>query len=179
MGRRTGVGAARRRAIERLFEGRWADSGFGELLMWPGDRVLVARRALAVADLWPCPDPRHLAAELGFRVCACNPRGCGGETTDGCTIFYRWCPDRRERGLLLAHGLSHAVLMREGWRHSEADAWWLTGDLVLAGALRSLSVDDAARQAHAPDWFVRAFAANARVEVLPLREQIESARRAV
>lgn len=162
--------------VERLFAGRWAETGCGAPMLWPGDRVLVARRALDEADLWPCPDPRHIAAELGFLVCACRVYDCGGETTDGRTIFYRWHPDRRERGLLLAHGLAHAILMREGWAHSETDAWWVTADLVTAGGLSTMPLEQVVREAHAPEWFVRAFAAVSRPVVAPLREQVRRCR---
>lgn len=162
----------RRRGIERLFTGRWADSGFGAPLMYPGDRIQVARRALEAAELWPCADPRHLAVESGFKVCACRVRDCGGETTDGETIFYRWHPDRRVRGLLLAHGLAHALLIREGWEHSEADAWWLTADLVMAGALAVMDLEQVVREAHAPEWFVRAFAAVCLAGVAPIGQQV-------
>lgn len=65
-----------------------------------------------------------------MRIVKADVRGCGGECTDGHMVLYRWHPDPSELRARLAHGLAHALLVREGWAHSEADALMLTHDFI-------------------------------------------------
>lgn len=162
-----------RQKVEKLFTGDWVGARLGAPTMYPRDRAEVAVRAWSQADLWPFCDPRQLAVELGFVVGCVGIATCGREGTADGVIWYRGHADRRERGLALLHGLSHALLAREGWRHSEADAWWLTGDLAVPRAvLRSCDADEIARNTHAPEWFSRSFVAVADRGVAPLRLRV-------
>ncbi len=129
--------------------------------MHPGDRVLVASRAADRAGFTLGDDPRSLAAALNLRVVTMRAGPCGGEVTDGRSIGLSWNPDRRARGLLLFHGIAHALLLREGWHdHTHGDVWLLTLELAVPKAdCDSRDPDEISRLAHAPEHLVREWVA--------------------
>lgn len=130
--------------------------------MYPGDRAVVAERALARTGFAFGDDPRRLVLDLGLMVLPGSTAGCGGEATDGVRIAVRWSPDRRVRGLRVFHGIAHALLVRERWEHSHADAWLVTMDLAVPRAVaRSRSAEDIVAQAHVPEALARGWAAAA------------------
>lgn len=102
-------------------------------------------------------DPVHYAIRLGYNVL---DRADGPDAdVIGTTIFYRWHPDPRVRGLRVAWALAQALLRMWGYPHNDADVCRTVGALllpqVLAARLRTLDV--ALRlQPHAPDWLLAA-----------------------
>ncbi len=100
------------------------------------------------------PDPRGVAIEWGWRVV---PMKAGRASTTGETIFYRASAQPRMRGLMVWHEIAHCYLREAYPDCGEADAWLLTGALVLswrhAKMPREWAID---RQSHAPDWFLDA-----------------------
>lgn len=125
-----------------------------------GEHALVADRVREVAarPRLVC-DPVHLAVRLGVAVVDRAPIGVGGEVADERSIFYRWHPSPRVRGVRVAHGLAHAVLASWRWEHGEADAWCVTAHLLWPAELarRVQSVAAALRvQPHAPRWLLEA-----------------------
>lgn len=145
-----------RRHLELGLDGRWEQAGLEPPRLYPYDRVHLARRARDRAGVGWDADPRALAAALGLRVTPGRPRGCGGEATDGTGAAYVWCADRQERGLRVLHGLAHALLVRDRWDHSHADAWLLTCELAVPhDVCRVLIDDEIVRLAHVPEWFAR------------------------
>lgn len=122
-------------------------------------RLVAARvRELAARPRLVC-DPVHYAVRLGFAVVDRAPSGVGGEVTDGEVILYRWHQSPRVRGVRVAHGLAHAVLVMWRWPHTEADAWLLAAELLWPSEL-SRTVHCAATgarlQPHAPAWLIEA-----------------------
>ncbi len=119
------------RQITRALDVGWQIAQLDPAQLYPGDRVQIARRAYDAAGLMPGVDPRMLAVALGFRLSRCAwLADCGGEVTDGAIILYRPHLNPRTEQCRVAHGLAHALLMREGWAHGESDALLLTSDLV-------------------------------------------------
>lgn len=146
------------RTLRLFLDGRFAESGIDRPLMYPGDRVLTAERALANTGIEFGDDPRTLAARLGIAVVPGVARDCGGEFIQGDAVLVRWMPDRRDRGLRIFHALAHALLLRGGWEHSHGDVWMLTGDLAVPRrAGRLYDVGELVRCAHAPEAFVIAW----------------------
>ena len=100
-----------------------------------------------------------------LRVVDCTVPGVGCEYTDGTTVWFKWDPDPRVTGRRVAHGHAHCLLRDEGWFASEADAWLLTGELVLPARVARRLPDlaaAAARQPWACDWLLAAQLAYAR-----------------
>lgn len=98
-----------------------------------GDRTQIARRAREGALVAIGHDPRgpaEIARALGIRIHRLAVPGCGGECSDRDRIIYTPTHDPSLRRLRIAHGLAHALLMRESWEHSETDAILLTLDLA-------------------------------------------------
>jgi len=121
------------RRIDALLSRGWAAAGVEPPRLEPGDRRQIARRAKDAALVALDREPRgpgELARALGLRLVRAPVGGCGGEATSGGVILYRWSQCRATRRALVAHGLAHACLSREGWRHSEADALLLTLDFL-------------------------------------------------
>lgn len=121
------MGAIRHRLNSLLAKG-WRGAQCDPPRLWPGDRRQIARRAFDATGLARGCDLVQLAKALGIKVVCMAVRGCGGELTDGNIIIYRWHPDERVRRERVAHGLAHALLVREKWEHSETDALLLTLD---------------------------------------------------
>ena len=146
------------RKLHHLIAGRWERAGVDPPIMYPYDRVHTARRAMERAGHTFWDDPRDLAIGLGMKVAPFNTRGCGVEIATRDTVLYRWSPDRRERGIRILHGTAHALLLREDWEHTEADAWLLTLELAApAHECRALGPEEVAREAHAPSDIVFAW----------------------
>ena len=125
-----------------------------------GEHQLVAAhvRELAARPRLVC-DPTHYAVRLGYALVDRAPAGVGGEVTDGSVILYRWHRSARVRGLRVAHGLAHGVLVDWRWHHNEADAWHVAAELLwpaeMSRSVRNTST--AARlQPHAPRWILEA-----------------------
>lgn len=116
--------------LEQLVARGWSGAGCVPPLLWPGDRRQIAARALDAAGLDKGAHPLDVARGLGIAVLRTLVRDCGGECTDGLRILYRWHADRDTRRLRMAHGLAHALLVREAWDHSETDALLLTLDFL-------------------------------------------------
>lgn len=115
-------------------------------------------RDLAARPRLVC-DPLHYAVRLGFVVLDRVPQGVGGETTDGTTILYRWHESPRIRGLRVAHGLAHAVLVMGRWAHCEADAWIVAAELLWPTEMArrvGCPATGARLQPHAPRWLIEA-----------------------
>jgi hypothetical protein len=141
------------RRLHLMLEGQFEQAGLERPRMYPWDRVHIARRALANANVEFGDDPRLLAARLGIPTCVGDARGCGGEMAAPTGVVVGSRLGRRWRGLLTWHGLAHVLL--EGWDHSHADVWLLTGDLALPlRDCRLVEVDELVRRAHAPREFV-------------------------
>lgn len=147
-----------KRSLELLLDGRADQAGLEAPRMYPYDRVHLARRALDATGFELGEDPRLLAVRLGIRTAGVAPRGCGAESSTSDTVAYVWSPDRRERGLRIFHGLAHALLLRERWEHSHADAWLVTCELVAPAAELGRDDDELVRLAHAPEWLVERWA---------------------
>ena len=116
--------------IARVRELGWERAGVEPPRLWPDERRTIARVTRNRAPLPVVTGPKQLARALGIAVHCLPVRGCGGELTDGVRLVYRWHPDPAERRARVAHGLAHAVLVREGWDHSETDALLLTLDFL-------------------------------------------------
>lgn len=115
-------------------------------------------RDLAARPRLAC-DPVHYAVRLGFVVLDRVPQGVGGESTDGTTILYRWHESPRIRGLRVAHGLAHAVLVMGRWSHTEADAWLVAAELLWPTEMArrvGCPTAGARLQPHAPRWLIEA-----------------------
>lgn len=170
---RKSVGSREQFRVECLFWGDWNRADFGSPFMYPGDRIEVARRAHNIANLWAYPDPRYLAVELELRLCPTLWLPCGGEAANSDEVFFVPTTDRQQCGLGIYHGCAHALLFREGWRHSEADVWWLTGDLAIPGPmLRCHPLEEIEREAYVPPWFARAWHPVADRGSIPLRRRV-------
>lgn len=118
------------RKLRNLVRLGWSDAHCEPPKLWPGDRRQIARRAFNASGFPRGSDPVAIAKVLGFRVRCVPVRGCGGEITDGLHIIFRWHSDPLERRFRVAHGLAHALLMREAWDHTETDALLLTLDFA-------------------------------------------------
>lgn len=151
------------RSVVRAIAGEWDRAGCDPPMMYPYDRVLVARRAVDRVGFDFGEDPRLLAALLGIRIVPARANFCGGELAGRDAIFLSYSSDRHLRGLRIFHGVAHALLLREGWEHSHADVWLLTGELVAcAHVCTALELEELRRRAHAPAWFVEAWVPMAR-----------------
>jgi hypothetical protein len=145
-----------RRYVEHILAGRYDRAGIERPRLEPGDHELLgtlvhdrARRPRLF------PDPRHLAVALGFRIVPRAPRGLCGEGTAHGIIAYRWHADPRVRGLLILHGIAHAVLDREIGRTNDADAWAVTATVaVCSRALPIARENPSAAAVHVPEWMV-------------------------
>lgn len=92
------------------------------------------------------PAPDELAVSLGYRVLGCVSLPAGAQLyLPGC-VAYRTTVDPIERLVRIAHSLSHTLLCDLGAKHTDADAWRLTVELVAPPALRPVS--------RAPDWLI-------------------------
>jgi hypothetical protein len=141
------------RALQLILDGQFEQAGLERPRMYPGDRILVARRAYDATGFELGEDPRDLAEQLGLRIAPGHGRSCAGETAGDGTVRYVWSPDRRGRGLSVFHGLAHELLRIEGWEHTHADVWMLTGDLAIPSNRRLFDVDEVVRRAHVPEAF--------------------------
>jgi hypothetical protein len=154
--------------------GTMADGG---PIMWPGDRQQAARRARNASEWTFEHDPRWFAYSLGLRVGKSAHVPCGGEVTGFGVVVYQDTSDRQDRGLRVYHGIAHALLEREDWTHTEADAWLLTLELAIPpSALREHGIEHVRRVAHAPAWAVDLWAPFARGSALPLSQQMAATR---
>jgi len=150
--------AVARETVERLLRGN--DATLEPPRMERGEHRLVAARVreLAARPRLVC-DPTHYAVRLGYALVDRAPAGVGGEVTDGSVILYRWHRSARVRGLRVAHGLAHGVLVDWRWPHNEADAWHVAAELLWPAEM-SRSVRNAATaarlQPHAPRWVLEA-----------------------
>ena len=118
--------------VERILALGWEGAGEAPPRLWPGDRRQIARRARDAALMALGGEPKgpaEMARALGLSVHCLPTRGCGGECSDGQRIIFRWHLDSEIRRFRVAHGLSHALLLRERHDHSETDALLLTLDL--------------------------------------------------
>lgn len=125
--------ATLRRRVERILALGWEDAGEEPPRLWPGDRRQVARRAREAALLALGREPRgpgELARALGIRLHCLPIISCGGELSGKNHVIYAWSADPAVRRYRVAHGLAHALLLRERWVHSESDALLLTLDLL-------------------------------------------------
>lgn len=113
-----------------VWAGRWDEAGAGPVLTEPGDRREIARRARLDFDDEPLRRPFAFARHCGFEPIIAPVRGCGGELGTDRIIYIRWHIDHETLALRALHGVAHALFRREGWEHSEADAWLLTADLI-------------------------------------------------
>lgn len=139
--------------IINLFAGRWQLTRFGSPKMYPGDRLMVARRIRDAAGLPDDAPPRHIAYRLGLVPVPAPVPGCGGEVCGHGMILYRPSVWPETEAVRLAHGISHHQLSVEGWDHSEADAWWVTADVLCPANMRRRGeVAD-----HVPRWLADAF----------------------
>jgi hypothetical protein len=97
-----------------------------------------------LGEMLPAPD--ELAVSLGYRVLACVSLPAGPQLyLPGC-VAYRATVDPTERLVRIAHSLAHTLLCELGARHTDADAWRLTVELVAPTSLRPIS--------RAPDWLI-------------------------
>lgn len=144
------------RKLALILAGQFEQAGVERPQLYVGDRVTIARRALANACFEFGDDPRVLAVRLGMTVAPGRPRGCGRESVGDGVLQYRADLDRRERGLVIGHGIAHELLARDRWNHSHGDVWMLTGDLLVPlPAARLYDASEIVRCAHAPEDFTR------------------------
>jgi hypothetical protein len=140
--------------LRLVLEGQFDQAGIERPRMYVGDRVMVARRALANTGFDLGQDPRLLAERLHIVATIGSARDCGGELVTGGRLLVTGRGTRRERGLLMFHAIAHALLDIERWEHSHGDAWMLTGDLALPSRdCRLFDATDVIRRAHVPAEF--------------------------
>jgi len=107
----------------------------------------IARRALSHGLSPATTHPADLAVAEGFRLWrAALPRRCGACWQDNLYIPIGIEP--AHEGLIITHERSHGWVMRGGDDAVEADAWWITLDLLNIPAVMD------ARPSWIPDWFV-------------------------
>lgn len=100
------------------------------------------------------PDPRGVAIGCNWSIVAV-PRLPQKAITNGNTILYRPALDPRLRGLVIWHEVCHCYLRRYYPDASEADAWLLTGAVVLSWKAAKMPRERAiSLQRHAPEWFL-------------------------
>lgn len=143
------------RLLPLLLAGQCAQAGLDPPRCYPWDRVRVAERAYAAAGATWGASPRTVATGLGIALVAAPVRGCGGEVASGGVVLVADHRDPRERVLRQWHGLAHALLTREDWRHSEADVWLVTLELACPRAVLGRPDDELLAGSHAPAWALR------------------------
>lgn len=118
------------------------------------EAMAAAAHAAARRPEWHS-SPRVMAHELGYKTIPRAPPGLCGEGTRPGLIGYEWDADPRVRGLRVGHGLAHRVLDRASGDSNDADAWIVTGGiLVPRWVVRCHDPASIAARAHAPAWFV-------------------------
>lgn len=118
-------------------------------------RLVLELRSLAGDGLRMFDPPHEWAALAGFDIVIVDALPTEAER-ESMTVYYRWDPDPRERGLMQYLGLASAFLVSRRIPHAQGDVWRLTVDLAVPVEVRGMPLDRVVRsQPHCPADVIR------------------------